>query len=81
MIDGKNIVLSPFLIHNTLTLLANGSNGKTLQELEDVLGEDIGVLTEFYKHVNVWNESLQGCNSFWFEENIKVNQRFNNITK
>ena len=79
MADGKNIVLSPFLMHNTLTLLANGSNGKTLQELEDVLGTNKSILTDYYKNINIWNESLRGCNSFWFEENIKVNQQFSDI--
>ena len=40
LVNGKNLVLSPYSVYNLLAVLANGASGDTAAALSDVLGYD-----------------------------------------
>ncbi len=84
--SGKNTLISPYSAVAALTMTANGSKGKTLEEMENVLGQGIGIdefdllLTSYTKSLGSGEKfKLHTANSIWFTDNeliFKVREDF-----
>lgn len=81
--EGKNTLLSPLSVLCALAMTANGAEGETLAQMEEVLGMNVGELN-LYLYSYVMNlpqgekYKLSLANSIWFTENKRftVNQGF-----
>ena len=71
----KNSMISPFSILYALAMTANGADGNTLRQMEDVFGLTVGELNE-YLHEYRKNlpsgdkNKLSIVNSIWFNDDI-----------
>ncbi len=82
--EGKNTLISPLSIIYALGLTANGADGNTLSQMEEVFGTKIEDLNEYlysYAKQKAENDSakLSIANSIWFTDNenmLKVNKDF-----
>ena len=80
---GKNILISPLSIVSALGMVANGADGQTLSEMEQVLNSDIQGLNDYLKAYTAYLPSSEKykvsmANSIWFkdDESLTVNQDF-----
>lgn len=78
---GKNTLISPLSVMYALAMTANGADGETLAEMEDVLGMTIDQLNEYlysYKNSLPQGEKykLNFANSIWFEKTLNVREDF-----
>lgn len=71
--EGENVLVSPLSIQLALAMTANGANGQTRSEMENVLASDIALedLNEYLaSYTNALpsseNSKLQIANSIWF---------------
>ncbi len=85
---GKNILISPLSIVSALGMAANGANGKTLAEMEQVLNSDIQGLNDYLKAYAAYlprseKYKVNLANSIWFkdDQSLTVNQDFLQINK
>ncbi|MBR5447839.1 MAG: serpin family protein [Clostridia bacterium] len=72
--DGGNVLLSPLSVMSVLAMTANGAEGDTLRQMEDVLGITRDEMNLFiYSYVNTLPQSdyykLKVSNSIWINEN------------
>ena len=81
--EGKNTLISPLSVLYALAMTANGADGNTLAQMEDVLGMDCGNLNSFMlaymdKLPAAKNYKLSLANSIWFKDdpNFTVEQNF-----
>lgn len=81
--DGKsNTLISPLSVSTALTMTANGANGQTKDEMENVLGSGIS-LDELNKYLSSFNDSLtsgedfrlENANSIWLVKDNNFNVR------
>ncbi|NMA49980.1 MAG: serpin [Tissierellia bacterium] len=79
----KNILISPISIVSALGMVANGANGETLSEMEEVLNSDIQGLNDYLKAYTAYLPSsdkykVSLANSIWFkdDEGLNVNKDF-----
>lgn len=76
-----NALVSPVSIMTALAMTANGANGKTLEEMESVLGADIETLNQNFAPRNYNGNGVNTANSLWFRNNknrLSVNDTFIN---
>ena len=80
---GQDILISPLSIVSALGMTANGANGKTLTEMEQVLNADIQGLNDYLKAYTAYLPSSEKykvslANSIWFkdDESLTVNKDF-----
>lgn len=90
--QGKNFVFSPLSLQMSLSLLANGANGQTRQEIIDVLlpqfngTASIETLNDLNRmllemlHKTDTNAKFALANAVWLDENITPLQEFVNHT-
>ncbi len=81
--DDKNTLISPLSVLCALSMTANGADGETLSQMEDVLGMSV---TELNMYIHCYMEGLPEtekyklklANSIWFteDERFTVNQDF-----
>ncbi|MGN0452461.1 MAG: serpin family protein [Ruminococcus sp.] len=83
--DGENTVISTYSALSSLSLLANGSSGKTLSQFKNVLlrGGDITLLNEGNNYLSQRLQYLSGeegkftaVNSLWLDEGFDVRASF-----
>lgn len=81
--EGKNTLISPFSIIYALGMTANGAEGQTLEQMEQVFGIGREELNSYlYAYRNALpkgkNYKLSVANSIWFKEdtNFTVKQEF-----
>ena len=85
----NNLLVSPLSIQIALAMVANGAEGKTLTEVESLLGGEIGIeqLNEYlYTYVNCLPSTekakLEIANSIWFKnKDFIANEDFLRINK
>lgn len=73
--DKSNTLVSPLSVLLALSMTANGADGETLAEMEDVLGGGMGLL-ELNEYLRTYTNSLKSskdskleiANSIWFRE-------------
>lgn len=80
-VDGENVLVSPLSVMLALAMTANGAQGETLAQMEDVLGLPIGELNAYLKTYvkklpSNWRTKLHIANSIWFREGLDVNRDF-----
>lgn len=76
--EGANVLVSPLSIASALGLAANGAEGETLQQMEAVLGMDIGPLNAYLNaqrthtassaHDNEGDSAVTLSNSIWIRD-------------
>ena len=83
--SGENVLISPISVLLALSMTANGANGETLAQMEDVLGMKTGDLNEFayafLKSVSddrKYKGTLMPADSIWFkaDPDFHVNKDF-----
>ncbi|MBO7254584.1 MAG: hypothetical protein J6V36_04700, partial [Clostridia bacterium] len=82
--EGKNTLISPLSVIYALGLTANGADGNTLSQMEEVFGIKIDDLNEYlYSYAKQKEEKTEAklniANSIWFtdDENLlKINNEF-----
>ena len=82
--ENGNLLLSPYSVMQALAMTANGANGDTLREMEQVLGTNIADLNEYLYTLrsaqqNTPDSKLLTANSIWFrddKERIEVLPEF-----
>lgn len=70
-----NALISPVSIITALGMTANGAKGKTLEEMENVLGVSIETLNKNFNPRNFNSNGVNTANSIWFK-----NARKNDLT-
>ncbi len=80
---GQNILISPLSIVSALGMTANGADGQTLAEMEQVLNADVQGLNDYLKSYTAYLPSSEKykvglANSIWFkdDESLTVNRDF-----
>ena len=82
--------ISPYSISQTLAMLANGSDGETLQEIVSVLNEagtNLDEINEYYKKLNDGiaktdkKTKIQFVNALWANSSVSFNNNFVNTNK
>ena len=78
-----NMLVSPLSVLAALSMAANGADGDTLKEMENVLGMSLDELNEFYYNyaaqlTNGEKAKLALANSIWFtaDDRFTVNEEF-----
>lgn len=81
--DGKNTLISPLSVLCALSMTANGANGETREQMEDVLGMTADELNLYlYSYLSSLPQGekykLSVANSIWFrdDERLSVKQDF-----
>lgn len=77
--EGKNTLVSPLSVLAALGMTANGADGETLEQMEQVFGlsrEDVN--SYVYSFLDGQQDNLKLVNSIWFtdSEKFKVSQNF-----
>ena len=83
MEEGKNTLISPLSVLYALAMTANGADGETLVQMEQVLGMDVDNLNSYMlAYIDLLPESkdykMSLANSIWFKDdpNFAVEQSF-----
>ena len=83
MEEGKNTLISPLSVLYALAMTANGANGETLTQMQQVLGMDSDDLNCYMlAYMNLLPEAeeykMSMANSIWFKDdpNFSVNESF-----
>ena len=80
----KNALISPVSVMTALAMTANGASGKTLEEMENVLGADIETLNKNFNPQNYNGNGVSTANSIWFrndKKRLSVNDTFINTVE
>lgn len=74
-----NALISPVSIITALGMTANGANGKTLEEMENVLGTSIETLNKNFSADRFNADGVNTANSIWFKndkQSLTINDTF-----
>ena len=80
--DGKNIMISPVSIINALAMVENGAAGKTLTDMEAVVGRGMTrdeynrALSEYCKSLYSEDATFSNANSVWIKDDVVVQDPF-----
>lgn len=79
--ENENTLISPYSVMQALAMTANGANGSTKSEMEDVLGMPMDSLNKYLytfrnSQHNDENSKLSAANSIWARNGINVNKDF-----
>ncbi len=81
--ENKNVVVSPFSVKMALSMAAQGANGKTLEEMNKVIGLD-EASNEYFRRLiedaaKDGDITLNIANSVWLRQGLKFNQEYLDI--
>ena len=81
--ENKNVVVSPFSVKMALSMAAQGANGKTLEEMNKVIGLD-ETSNEYFRRLiedaaKDGDITLNIANSVWLRQGLKFNQEYLDI--
>ncbi|MDO4420141.1 MAG: serpin family protein [Ruminococcus sp.] len=83
--EDESCVLSPLSLYTALCMTSNGASGKTLKELERVLGQDLSIseINTFIHYLNSRVKALNNedgyvntTNSLWLRDEYSVKSQF-----
>lgn len=79
--DGENTLISPLSVMYALSMVSNGAEGETLQQMEAVLGmpvDELNIYLYTYMQSLQKNDTFKVTNSIWFneEKGFKANRDF-----
>ena len=67
--EGRNILISPVSIITALSMTANGADGETLRQMEQVLGGDIASLNGYLgEYPALLNDQIHMANALWIKD-------------
>ncbi len=81
----ESVALSPLSLYTALSMTANGASGKTLRELERVLGSDLSIseintfihyLSQRVEILNNENGKVKSANSLWIDDSYSVKAQY-----
>lgn len=73
-VDGQNTLVSPLSVFSALAMTANGANGDTLSQMEDVLGMSAGDMGSWLgDYLSSQTGELKLANSIWFTDDDRLN--------
>ncbi len=77
---GENVLISPLSVQLCLAMTANGAEGKTKTEFEELLGQDIDSLNQYLgSYADSLPSVLKSANSIWFRDDndaLRVEPKF-----
>jgi serpin B len=81
--DGKNVVVSPFSVKMALSMAAQGADGKTLEEMNKVIGLD-EASNEYFRRLiedaaKDGDITLNIANSVWLKQGLEFNPAYMDI--
>ena len=81
--DSKNVVVSPFSVKMALSMAAQGANGKTLEEMNKVIGLD-ETSNEYFRRLiedaaKDGDITLNIANSVWLRQGLQFNPAYMDI--
>ena len=81
--EETNALISPASVITALTMAANGAQGETLKEIENLLGMDLKTLNSAFAKNKVIGEGVKSANSVWIRKNVglNVNRNFIDLNK
>ena len=76
-VPGKNTVLSPYSLYLSLAMTANGAKGRTLEQIEGLLGMAVGELNPYMLSFNCAQGSeVADANSLWLHKELPVTETY-----
>lgn len=73
----EGVLLSPYSLYILLSMVANGADSETLQQMEQTLGLPTGSLNRYlYSLGRDTRQELQLANSIWFAPSLGIKQDF-----
>ncbi len=81
--ENENVVCSPISVHILFTLLSNGTEGKSLKDMESLIGGDSKAMSKFYKAYfsEKKDTSLLASNILWLDKGLKLSDNFSRTCK
>lgn len=71
--DGENTLISPFSVLSALSMTANGADGDTLKQMEDVFGLSLDELNDYFRTCISGEEgAVTIANSLWLKDQDKL---------
>lgn len=77
--EGKTCVISPYSVLIALSMAANGANGLTLAQMQDVLGMSVQDCNEYLADMKQKEFEVSTANSLWAHSNLSLEQGFLSI--
>lgn len=75
--EGENCILSPYSILVALSMAANGAQGRTLAQMQDVLGLSVPELNSYLSAMEQnKGKELLSANSLWLQEDYSIKDSF-----
>lgn len=67
--DGENTLISPFSVLSALSMTANGADGDTLKQMEDVFGLSLDELNDYFRtYISDEQDAVTIANSLWLKD-------------
>lgn len=81
--EETNALISPVSLITALAMTANGANGKTLEEIENVMGAHTDIFNQNFSAENFYGFGLKSANSIWVRntKNLKLKENFVNANR
>ena len=79
MTEGENTLVSPMSVMSALAMTANGAEGNTRTQMEEVLGQSVDALNNWYQYGTVYEDAIfHQANGIWFKDdpNLVVEESF-----
>lgn len=71
--DGENTLISPFSVLSALSMTANGADGDTLKQMEDVFGLSLDELNDYFRtYISDEQDAVTIANSLWLKDQDKL---------
>lgn len=71
--NGENTLISPFSVLSALSMTANGADGDTLKQMEDVFGLSLDELNDYFRtYISDEQDAVTIANSLWLKDQDKL---------
>ena len=71
--NGENTLISPFSVLSALSMTANGADGDTLKQMEDVFGLSLDELNDYFRtYISDEQDAVNIANSLWLKDQDKL---------
>ena len=77
--NGENTLIAPFSVLSALSMTANGADGDTLKQMEDVFGLSLDELNDYFRtYISDEQDAVTIANSLWLkdQDQLPVNPDF-----
>ena len=71
--NGENTLIAPFSVLSALSMTANGADGDTLKQMEDVFGLSLDELNDYFRtYISDEQDAVNIANSLWLKDQDKL---------